>query len=794
MAIAASQPSAVVELTSVDFFHSAGANWGKLYNITFAGYHSAGDGGGGAVYVLGAPGQTDNGGSILCDAAGNCFNATSPVTSILQWGAHGDATRVAAGANVSTSGGITTATLLSGTFSASAVGNPIAVSGAAPIYEQGIVNSGSNLIFNLSFGLNSITGNNFSGPYGIDKGVPITSDSAGALIGRSFTKLSYCLVNTTGSTHGTTTIDSISDTSQMQPGMLVYATGVAAISITAVGANSVTLASAATGSHAGTSISVWGDWCATMNGNATASSTTDTLTLPNGTFYGTIASVNGASAVITVPAGEPAPTNFLASRIGVKVQSLAQDTSTALGGSGFAVGQFVVLNDQGCATSCTAGTVLQVQSVVGSAISVNSGLGGGAGINVFSQVNLNAAPPAQFCSATGISNLCPGSATGTYTVYQSDGVTPVANVGNAVINQKYSKTGQVVYGHDDTAFINAAYSSALPLQNICVPSNRTFIITNTVFLPQGNNSLCGTDLGSSQFELVAPPTPDVNGNTYAGLEANGVAVGGGASYLSFDANMLANFALGIDGGEEEVYTNVGAFNGTTGDVHFGDCDITVPGCVPGVQITSFRFDHMFIQKNFNEFPWFSSHAPFSWLGDKTANYATIQNSNIQGNLIDIEDRQANYNLYLGNVVGGISPYNDFFGYELQGKQIIIAGAVANSSMAAVHLTGSFEKVLGVQTKWTDSTPSTTTYGALIDNSKFWGGAGDSNVVQGVGVQGNLLSSAAQNVALIGGAEPNTWVFANPNATYSQYGAAIPASCSGSPTSGFTVVGGIVTAC
>lgn len=793
MAVADFNNVPAAPIASVDVFHTAGKNYYSTPVITFAGYHTPGDGGGGAVYALGAPGQTDNGGSILCDSAGNCFDATSPLANILQWGARGDAVNNKSGASITTNAGITTLTLLSGSFASSVVGNPIAVTGPAPIYEQAQVTSGSNLIFNLSLGLNASTGINFSGPYGIDKGVAVTSDTAGALTGLSFTGVNYCVVNTTANTHGTTTIDNISSTAKMLPGMLVYALGVSGIAISAVGANSITLASAAGGSHTGTYISVWGGWCATLSGNATASSATDLITLPNGTFYGTIASVNGASAVVTVPAGEVAPTSFTASRIATKVQNLSPDTSTAYGGSGFAVGYIVVLNDQGCATSCTAGTRLQVQGVNGSAILVNASGGGGAGINVLTQVALSSPPLIQFCSETGLSNLCPGG-TGTYTVYQSDGVTPVANVGNAVINMKYAQTGQVWYGDDDTSFINAAYSSVGPLQNICLPSNKTFIITNTIFMPAGNNSVCGVDYGSSRLQLTGLPTPDANGNTYAVLMSNGVPFGGGARDFAVDAYMLANFAVGLDGGEEQNFSHIQAMNGTMGVWHGGDCDISISGCVPGVQIQNDVMDHVVLTKNFNEFPWFSSHAPYTLLMDRTANDMTVSNSFIQGNLIDVEDRQQDYNFYLADIVGGPTPFNNMISYEFRGKQIVIGGIANSSSVASAHLTTGTEKLYGMYGKWGDSVPSSTTVGVWIDNTPYWSGGADYDVVTGYTAQGNVLNSPSQNVVLTGFAMPNSWFYANPGATLVRYGPATPAACSGSPTSGFTVVGGIVTAC
>lgn len=789
MAVADFQPGAILEVDNVAALQAK--TWvTPPAGVLLLGYYAKGDGGGDSLSNVAS--CTPDGGSCFQDATGHFFQG-SP-TNILQWGARGDGVNNKSGASIATNAGITTLTLAAGSFASSAIGNPIAVTGPAPIYEQAQVTSGSNLIFNLSLGLNASTGINFSGPYGIDKGVAVTSDTAGALTGLSFTGVNYCVVNTTANTHGTTTIDNISSTAKMLPGMLVYALGVNGIAISAVGANSITLASAASGSHTGTQLSVWGGWCATLSGNATASNATDVITLPNGTFYGTIASVNGASAVVTVPAGEVAPTSFTASRIATKVQNLSPDTSTAYGGSGFAIGYIVVLNDQGCATSCTAGTRLQVQGVNGTAILVNSSGGGGSGINVLTQVALSSTPPSiQFCSETGLSNLCPGG-TGTYTVYQSDGVTPVANVGNAVINMKYAQTGQLWYGHDDTAFINAAYSSVSPLQNICVPSSRNFIITNTVFMPAGGNKLCGTDFGSSAFVLAGRPTPDVNGNNYAILRPNDVLIGGGLNNIVVDAYMLANFAIGLDGGEEQNFSNFEAMNGTMGVMHGGDCDISVSGCVPGVQIQNDVIDHAVLIKNFNEFPWFSSHAPYTLLMDRTANDMTVSNSFIQGNLIDVEDRQQDYNLYTGNIVGGPTPYNDMIAYELRGKQMIIGGVANSSSVASAHLTNGVEKLYGLYGKWGDSIPSSTTVGVWIDNTPYWSGGADYDVVTGYSAQGNVLSGASQNVTMTGNAMPNSWFYANPGATLVQYGPATPTACSGSPTSGFTVVGGIVTAC
>lgn len=94
-------PPAVI--ASVDLFHASGRNWSSTPSIKFAGYHSANDGGGGAVYALGVAGCADNSGDILKDAAGNCFYATQPVQNLAQWGARCDAQNITSGVTLATS-------------------------------------------------------------------------------------------------------------------------------------------------------------------------------------------------------------------------------------------------------------------------------------------------------------------------------------------------------------------------------------------------------------------------------------------------------------------------------------------------------------------------------------------------------------------------------------------------------------------------------------------------------------------------------------------------------------------
>lgn len=92
-------------------------------------------------------------------------------------------------------------------------------------------------------------------------------------------------LNTTGNTHGSTTLDGLANVTGVVPGMMVTGAGIpAGTYVSGISGTTVTLSQAAAGSITGTAINFSGGGTITLSANATATANVQTFTVAAGTY------------------------------------------------------------------------------------------------------------------------------------------------------------------------------------------------------------------------------------------------------------------------------------------------------------------------------------------------------------------------------------------------------------------------------------------------------------------------------------------------------------------------------
>lgn len=701
-------------------------------------------------------------------------------------------------------------------FQTSDILKHIVISGAGNWTLNGYLNSGSNVIFNVGNTGYSSSGTFYPSLIGAAGGAAI-SDPSGAHVIPSMTSIQTGYwgtpetgtISTTGTTNGTVTLTIASASLQLvgQNGQAVLNSSGAPVNVSVVAGMSVTSSSgdinttvqsimgttitlsvAATGSNQNETIFL-GGYIIFMNGNATGTSTSDTITIPGAPLATTISGVEGdGSADLTVAAAVAVP-----SWVATKVTAVSQ------AGSGYNVGDFIGINDNGG----TLGSILQVTSVSGGVISAT-------GANVYAQTQITSDP------TVGSSNYFAASTSGGGTTGSS----------GPQFTMQYSKTGQFWYGTDDSSAINLALSggvnfplsgttngtnviattsttgvvdgmsvtdngifipagatvvSFVPNTSITIsktatgsgpdtltitgpqlpqgsdawlPANRDCGVTTPVYLSLGNNSLRGWDVLSSGIVALAPmPFDSSVGGSYVVQQPNTAHSGGGMRDAFVEVNKLALYGVAINGGEGQFYENVRSQDAIGSEWLCGPA---------GTQINSTIFDHIRGLTAFDNFGPIALRSANNFLVIRNCEGEEILHSYFDDGWIPILDTQQAYNLYLGDAEEGIEPFNPEYCVELTGGQTVLDDRCENVSLAGIYVNTGNATVGNVAEQFNNSAPwngllgaAGATYGVLIATGK------PKNFVQGV----NPAELPAEDIVYQQGApHPSTIIVNNPGAS------------------------------
>jgi hypothetical protein len=620
--------------------------------------------------------------------------------------------------------------------------------------------------------------------------VTLSEAATGSNAGESVTFYGPYAMNTTGTVAKTSeTVSSIGSLAGVQYGMSISGNAIQTGStITGIGSNSVTMSLPTTGGASGESITISGNNSILMSAPATsaAANGSETISYPGGPLTSTIQSVgtfeesnerplgtgtiqsdgvtitgvrtifgiSGISGTASVSQNmeiddqtgnqwitsnniasfnAAAGTIILASP--VTGQSLPATDSFEVSG-GYAVlaapavatvPSFVgvVASVASCATGCYGyqpGMTLYVADAAtgsnGTELQVISSGAGGTLSNpeVFAQVSIPFLPSNGF-----------GSSENPIPVSQSGFTTPGGGFG-ATFTLKYTPTGQIWYGNDDSIAINAALASAPQNSDIWLPANRACGVGYTagtrgdgpIVLPAGNKSLRGWDWSSSTLVALAAMPPDNDPDIpeqYWGTGATSfvvartvgeVGVGGGMRDVMVEGNQLAGYTCAIEGGENSVLTN-------------DDCeDGAISEWLCGYPVNNFQtqiggtvFSDIRGKTNFNNFGATQQLAAHDYLATYSCEGQTVDGASFGPAQTALFDAQDDYNLYTGIEVDPIEPFNVLYCFELSGHQTLLGNRCGSASGAGVFVGGGGATIDDMYDQWDNAVPTANTYGVLI---------------------------------------------------------------------------------
>jgi hypothetical protein len=484
----------------------------------------------------------------------------------------------------------------------------------------------------------------------------------------------------------------------------------------------ITISAPATGNNTNETIYIGGNIAVmtlTATGTSSAPPAYDTLTISGGPLTTMINNLNGDGSVELAAAASSTVAQYVATRV----------LSVAYGGSGYAAGDFIQLNDLG---SGSPGTTVQVLATTTS----GSTHGIITGANVYSQYlmmnHVTGVPVGQYISSGG------GLA--------------------ATFNLDYSKTGQFWYGTDDTTPINAALMTTPHGSDVWLPANAACGVTGSINLPSGNTSLRGWDWSGSGIVALGPIGLDTQGYSYVvGLPVV-YPEGGGMRDLFVEANKLAQFSCGVEGGEDQFYGNVQCEDATTSEWLCG-----YPGGNTN-QISGTVFHHI---RGVTPFTKFGSPAFLpseNFLASSGCSAEQVDHSYFRSGIINILDSQSHFNLYNGNVEDSIEPFNSQYCVELTGHQLLSDNRCDDASVAGIYVNSGNAIVQGAIDTWNNAWPWTppkgVTYGVLLAPNV----AGD--LIDGVLAGG--VASSADIIFQQGTANSSTIAVNNPGASYSAF--------------------------
>jgi hypothetical protein len=331
----------------------------------------------------------------------------------------------------------------------------------------------------------------------------------------------------------------------------------------------------------------------------------------------------------------------------------------------------------------------------------------------------------------------------------------------------YASNNQFWYGHDDSAAINTALAQT-PGADIWLPPDKTCGVapssgTVGVTLAAGANSLRGWGENSSGLVALS------SGLTYvmARTSANTGAAGGGARDLFVEGNTLATNTCGVQGGQDQVYENVNCLDGASAGTEwlYGGPDAQS-------QLANNLFIHIKGDYSYINFPFLTSRSSshINWSVGIYGTWASIIGSNFHSGATGIEEASQDFwNAYTDDVVTGSQPFNPNYCAVLSARKHLTNFECDNPKIAAVHITGNYVDVEGVNTQWIHSL-SGTACNVQIDSST------DYEYVSGVQSVPTPTPSAnffPSNLVICqtGNLGSNDVIVGNPNASLSVLGAA-----------------------